>query len=537
MVKRRPGKIMTGVLLAAGVPFTLLLVTGQQRSSSPLTLSFQSPLTDVGAAIDLEFSAAVGLLESPIPTPARFPDISGIQLADTIHLVQNSGLMASFFGFVWSPDSTGLVYAQTTDQVIVDKSNKGIAPVTELWFQDLGSGKESLLAPNGRFPKWAPSGNRVLYISWINSNQSFAMLTNLATGEISRLAKNSVYAEWLSDDEIVTVDTEGKVKSLKLSSTSGNKSLDLGLTVSTNGPNSIIVSPDRRRIALVNEKQLSVFDLGSRQLMPITNDEFTDIVGGLRWSPQSNRLAYVSNQSIRIAIIDETVVSETLDLHETIGFPSSLSWSPNSQFLIYQAFDGIWIVDVDSEEQKLLVENALDAESVFSSPTWSPDGNVIAFESNGNIVTTTVLQAPSPLLTPTEAKGIWDSIQSPLPTPGTEQQFDALQTAMNAAHLYLSENSQNDEPHVILHRKIELKEFSELGFGEVTLGSEPSMELIVLEGNFDANKLGIGAALQFDGARYLVLVFDLDSRSAIVTRLSASEEEMAPLLKLQNEVK
>jgi hypothetical protein len=101
----------------------------------------------------------------------------------------------------------------------------------------------------------------------------------------------------------------------------------------------------------------------------------------------------------------------------------------------------------------------------------------------------------------------------------------------------LSENSQNDEPHVILHRKIELKEFPELGFGEVTLGSEPPMELIVLKGNFDANKLGLGAALQFDGARYLVLVFDLDSRSAIVTRLSASEEEMAPLLKLQNEAK
>ncbi len=160
-----------------------------------------------------------------------------------------------------------------------------------------------------------------------------------------------------------------------------------------------------------------------------------------------------------------------------------------------------------------------------------------SFKNTGDIVTITVSQAPSPLLTPTEAEAIWDSIQSPLPTLVSEQQFDALQTAMSAAHLYLSEDSQNDEPHVILQRKVQLKEFPELGFGEVTLGSEPPMELIVLEGDFDANKLGLGTTLQLDRARYLVLVFDLNSRSAIVTRLSASEEEMAPLLKLQNEVK
>lgn len=160
-----------------------------------------------------------------------------------------------------------------------------------------------------------------------------------------------------------------------------------------------------------------------------------------------------------------------------------------------------------------------------------------SFKDTGDIVTSTVSQVPSPLLTPAEVKVIWDKIQSPLPTPVSGQQFDALQTAVNAAHLYLSGNSRENEPRIILRRKIELREFPELGFGEVTLGSEPPMELIVLEGDFDAGKLGLGTTLNLDRARYLVLVFDLNSRSAIVTRLSASEEEMAPLLKLQNEVK
>lgn len=160
-----------------------------------------------------------------------------------------------------------------------------------------------------------------------------------------------------------------------------------------------------------------------------------------------------------------------------------------------------------------------------------------SFKNTGNVVTTMISQAPSPLVTPTEAKVVWDNVKSPLPTPVSEQQFDDLQIAMNVAQLFLSENNQKYEPRIILHRKVELREFPELGFGEVTLGSEPPMELIVLEGDFDASKLGLGATLNLDRARYLVLVFDLNSRSAIVTRLSASEEEMAPLLKLQNEVK
>lgn len=160
-----------------------------------------------------------------------------------------------------------------------------------------------------------------------------------------------------------------------------------------------------------------------------------------------------------------------------------------------------------------------------------------SFKNTGDVVITRTSQAPSPLLTPTEAKVVWDNVQSPLPTPVSEQQFDALQTAVNAAQLFLSENSREDEPRIILHRKVELREFPELGFGEVTLGSEPPMELIVLEGDFDASKLGLGTTLNLDRARYLVLVFDLNSRSAIVTRLSASAEEMAPLLKLQNEIK
>jgi Tol biopolymer transport system component len=196
-----------------------------------------------------------------------------------------------------------------------------------------------------------------------------------------------VYAEWLSDDEIVAVDTEGKVKSLKLSPSSDDKSLDdLELTVSTNGPNSVIVSPNKKYIALVNETQLSVFAVKDHQLMEVAQNEFTDIIGGIAWSPQSDSLAYVSSKSISIARIDDSqIVSNTLDFQEIIGFPSSLSWSPDSRFLLYQGFDGVWVVDVNSSERKLLIPNTPDSDAVFSTPSWSPGGKTVILESDGNI--------------------------------------------------------------------------------------------------------------------------------------------------------
>lgn len=382
-MKRRPGIIVTTVLLAAGTLFAVLLIADQQQRPSS-TLSFQSPLE--GAFPTSEPSFVMELFESPISTPTHFPDISDIQFADAIRPVQTSGLVAPFFGFMWSPDSNSVIYAQLTDQVIVYEDSKGFVPVTELRLQKLDSGEKSLLASNGRFPKWAPSRNQILYISWFDTNQSYIMLMNLTTGETVKLFESGVYAEWLSDDEIVVVDTEGKVKRLKLSSFPDDKSLSAELTVSTNGPNSVIVSPNRKYIALVNETQLSVFTLKDHQLIAITQNEFTDIVGGVAWSPQSDSLAYVSSKSISIARIDDSqIVSSTLNFQEIIGFPSNLSWSPDSRFLLYQGFDGIWVVDVDSSERKLLIQNTPDSDAVFSTPSWSPDGKAVMLENGGNI--------------------------------------------------------------------------------------------------------------------------------------------------------
>lgn len=379
------GRILTGLLLATGILLAILLV-GEQRSSLPS--SFQSPLadTDLNTPPNLNPSIVATVFESPLPAPDRFPSISSTQLADASSQIQDAGLAMPFFGLTWSPSGSGIVYAQSTDKVIVDEAAKGFTPVTELLYQDLSSGKESQVASNGRFPRWSPSGSRLLFISWLNADQSYVMLTDIGTGETSKLAENGVYAEWLSNNEIAVVDTYGRVVKVGLNLGYGHTPFGADIIASISGPNSISISPDKQRMAIVNQKQLSVFDFKNDRLLLVTTDEFTDIVGGIAWSPQSDSLAYISNKSIGIARIDDNqIVSSTLDFQELIGFPSNLSWSPDSRFFLYQGFDGIWVVDVDSSERKLLIPNTPDSDVVFSTPSWSPDGKAVVLESNGNV--------------------------------------------------------------------------------------------------------------------------------------------------------
>lgn len=379
------GRILTGLLLATGILLAILLV-GEQRSSLPS--SFQSPLADIDLNIppNLNPSIVATVFESPLPAPDRFPSISSTQLADASSRIQDTGLAMPFFGLTWSPSGSGIVYAQLTDKVIVDEATKGFTPVTELLYQDLDSGKESQVASNGRFPRWSPLGNRLLFVSWLNTDQSYVMLTDIDTGATSKVAENGVYAEWLSNNDVAVVDTYGRVVRVDLNSGSGYTPFGADLIASTSGPNSISISPDKQRMAIVNQKQLSVFDFKGNRVTLVTADEYTDIVGGMAWSPHSDRLAYVSNKSIGIArISDEQMVSDILDFQEMTRFPSSLSWSPDSRFLLYQGFDGIWVVNVNSGERKLLLQNTPDSDVVFSTPSWSPDGKAVILENSGNI--------------------------------------------------------------------------------------------------------------------------------------------------------
>lgn len=369
--------------VVAGTLSSVLLV--DQQGFLP-SLMFQSPLigaTPYATPLADSFSTP-SLFESPLPTPDQASSIASIQFTDNmVELTHRARVDIPFFGLTWNPTGTGIIYAESTDAVLLDDVHKGFTPLTSLWYQDLLTGNRTLVAPNGRFPRWSPSGNQVLFILWLGANQSHLVLADISTGKTSNLVENGVYADWLSNDEIIVVGIDGEIARLNLYSRYEPFGADL--VASTSGPNSIVVSPDKQWLAIVNEAKLQVFSFASNKMSTITAEDFTDIVGGLAWSPQSNRLAYVNNKSIHIADLSEQITDRALGVEEQIGFPSNLSWSPDGIFLLYQGFDGIWVIDVESGARKLLYSNTQDQRAVVSSPSWAPSGNNVILEKNGNV--------------------------------------------------------------------------------------------------------------------------------------------------------
>lgn len=137
-----------------------------------------------------------------------------------------------------------------------------------------------------------------------------------------------------------------------------------------------------------------------------------------------------------------------------------------------------------------------------------------------------VASMSSPLPTATVQ---WDPLRSPIPTP--LEPFDLEEFVMKGvAETFPSVDGT--QPKILLHQRITSKEFPELGLGQPYMNPEPPMELFLLEGNFDTTKFGLSNKAGLTAAKYIVLVIDLNTRSATYTGLSVNGDDIKALLNL-----
>jgi Tol biopolymer transport system component len=148
-------------------------------------------------------------------------------------------------------------------------------------------------------------------------------------------------------------------------------------------------SPDGKQLVVVREEgvddtALAVVDIDGGHVRPIDLGQSPDsvFVSMPEWSPDGKLIAYVDvEQTIRFA----TPEGEQVSMPAVEGAVTGLSWSPDSTSL---AFDRYVETKKGWHYAAVVLDLATGREAVYAgeqlgakSPTWSPEGNRLAYLS------------------------------------------------------------------------------------------------------------------------------------------------------------
>jgi Tol biopolymer transport system component len=265
-------------------------------------------------------------------------------------------LLLSYFGLIGCASQTAYGPESQSEPVIA-VSAPAITPVpgnivaaTHLRIVASDGSNKADLDLVGQAPRWSPDGREILFAAIQTQPGTLAhqirqerdyptsavVLTNAAGTEVQVLVENTTgitYPDWSPD---------------------GRQIVFVSAHLQAGKPSIFLVQRDGSNVRLLMD--------------------CSDFAGGCslpRWSPQGDRIAFFGDGSLQI--IDLHTVSQAV-VTETMGY--SLEWSPSGEELLFAKGNGIFVIQLDSQNLRELFRLEADTQATLY-PAWSPNGEQI----------------------------------------------------------------------------------------------------------------------------------------------------------------
>ncbi|MBL7727737.1 MAG: PD40 domain-containing protein, partial [Dinghuibacter sp.] len=229
-----------------------------------------------------------------------------------------------------SPDGKWLAYALTTTDSAKDKRN------TDIWMMSW-DGKEHIQLTNSADgesnPQWSPDGKYISFVAARNGGTSQVYLLNRLGGEAIKLTDvKGGLGEYLWSPD-------GKKLALTIT--------DPEDTAAKKNPRPYVINRYRFKVDVTGyqydtrKTHIYLFDVAAKKLDTLTRGQYDE--GGIQWSPDGSRIAFVSNRTedpdknsnSDIYIIEARPGATMRQLTTWPGSDYAPQWSPDGTRLAY----------------------------------------------------------------------------------------------------------------------------------------------------------------------------------------------------------